>query len=526
MAEMQSNRNDDVFGRTDKQFGIPSIDSLALKYSKAQLQQMAQMGRIPPIYAVMAGMAQDRIQLNNSHAPETTVAQDTFGQHVTDSSGQGVTDSSGSAVGTGVPGNGGREMPGGSIQEIKARTHGAEMGWDPRNSAAAISKAHGGLMSIPRPGEKYNQDNFATGGIVAFQEGGGVRRGQALNYDPKARMPIEDILQFEGLIGGKRKKKEEKVATPIDPATATGGLPPIYSADSVFQQPDPFGRAPTSTVDVETQKQLAKVKPAAGPLAAMAQQAAPASDEFAQQGANLMKLPTRTPTNTTGLIDTPEEIAKDKEDILNSTIGYTGAEMMAGKSQFAMTNIGEALSKGFSSYAQRIGEHKKMRKSDIKDFATIAQADEALKAGDVKTALHAWTHLNDTKERAKVEREKMVSEEKQERIRAGANTSPFEAWLKGNAKERAEIEQFASIGKPPAEKTPQEVRGLALTTLSKNDEYAMLSSSKKPEDRALAATMLKDAESYIRGTDTGGDTGKYSGEKEQRYQAWLKSQGK
>ena len=95
MAEMQSNRNDDVFGRTDKQFGIPSIDSLALKYSKAQLQQMAQMGRIPPIYAVMAGMAQDRIQLNNSHAPETTVAQDTFGQHVTDSSGQGVTDSSG-----------------------------------------------------------------------------------------------------------------------------------------------------------------------------------------------------------------------------------------------------------------------------------------------------------------------------------------------------------------------------------------------------------------------------------------------
>jgi hypothetical protein len=168
-----------------------------------------------------------------------------------------------------------------------------------------------------------------------------------------------------------------------------------------------------------------------------------------------------------------------------------------------------------------------MRKSDVKDFATIAQADEALKAGDVKAALNAWTHLNDTKERAKVEREKMLSEEKQERIRAGANTSPFEAWLKGTPEQRAEIEKFASIGKNPTEKTPQEVRGLALTTLSKNDEYAMLSSSKKPEDRALAATMLKDAESYIRGTDTGaggGETDKYSGAKEQRYQTWLKSQ--
>jgi len=155
MAEMQSNRNDDIFGRTDKQFGIPRIDSLALNYSKAQLQQMAQMGRIPPIYAVMAGMAQDRIQLNNSHAPETTVAQDTFGQQVTDSSGQGITDSSGAAVGAGEP-----VAP---------------------QSTADISRAHGGLMSIPRPGEKYDQSNFATGGIVAFDAGGEVPEEQYRN---------------------------------------------------------------------------------------------------------------------------------------------------------------------------------------------------------------------------------------------------------------------------------------------------------------------------------------------------------
>ena len=152
MAEMQSNRNDDIFGRTDKEFGAPSIDSLALKYSKAQLQQMAQMGRIPPIYAVMAGMAQDRIQLNNSHAPETTVAQDTLGQQVADSSGQGITDSSGAAVGAGEP-----VAP---------------------QSTADISRAHGGLMSIPRPGEKYDQSNFATGGIVAFDAGGEVPEEQ------------------------------------------------------------------------------------------------------------------------------------------------------------------------------------------------------------------------------------------------------------------------------------------------------------------------------------------------------------
>ena len=155
MAEMHSNRNDDIFGRTDKEFGAPSIDSLALKYSKAQLQQMAQMGRIPPIYAVMAGMAQDRIQLNNSQASKTTVAQDTLGQQVADSSGQGITDSSGAAVGAGEP-----VAP---------------------QSTADISRAHGGLMSIPRPGEKYDQSNFATGGIVAFDAGGEVPEEQYRN---------------------------------------------------------------------------------------------------------------------------------------------------------------------------------------------------------------------------------------------------------------------------------------------------------------------------------------------------------
>jgi hypothetical protein len=390
MAEMQSNRNDDTFGRTDKQFGTPSIDSLALKYSKAQLQQMAQMGRIPPIYAVMAGMAQDRIQLNNSHAPETTVAQDTFGQQVTDSSGQGITDSSGAAVGAG--------------ERVAPR------------SAADISREHGGLMSIPRPGEKYNQDNFATGGIVAFQEGGSAY-SKALRESEPYKF-LHSLKPSNDPMGDRQRRIAEINAAPaifrddmmaeLRGTDGAASSEPLAAAEADLAA----GKTPSTnkaeTNKAETQKQLGKVRPAAapaGPLAAMMQQEAPASDEFAQQGANLMKLPTRTPTNTTGLIDTPEEIAKDKEDILNSTIGYAGAEIMAGKSQFAMTNIGEGLSKAFASYAQRIGEHKKLRKSDIKDFATITQADEALKSGDIDRALRAWSTLSSDKTRSESAKE-------------------------------------------------------------------------------------------------------------------------
>jgi hypothetical protein len=254
-------------------------------------------------------------------------------------------------------------------------------------------------MSIPRPGEKYNQDNFATGGIVAFTKGGKAEdeawekykaahekaRGPKYGDKPIYDSQVPFFGSLPGIIGN-----------------------PEVPHDAVSNPESAVAAAPMPTFQAENQKQLGKVRPAAapaGPLAAMMQQEAPASDEFAQQGANLMKLPTRTPTNTTGLIDTPEEIAKDREDILNSTIGYAGAEIMAGKSQFAMTNIGEGLSKAFASYAQRIGEHKKMRKSDIKDFATITQADEALKAGDVKTALHAWSLLSSDKTRAESAKE-------------------------------------------------------------------------------------------------------------------------
>ena len=91
-----------------------------------------------------------------------------------------------------------------------------------------------GLMATPQASSLAATDAMASprkrmagGGLVAFNEGGDVkrfageygsyvydptRRGQSPNYDPTASTPIGDILQsatqFEGLIGSKRKKKE------------------------------------------------------------------------------------------------------------------------------------------------------------------------------------------------------------------------------------------------------------------------------------------------------------------------------
>lgn len=60
--------------------GIQDIQALATKYSKPQLQKMAQMGLIDPTKAVMAGMMIDRIQKQNMQPPQQTVADEVLGQ--------------------------------------------------------------------------------------------------------------------------------------------------------------------------------------------------------------------------------------------------------------------------------------------------------------------------------------------------------------------------------------------------------------------------------------------------------------
>lgn len=59
--------------------GIQEIQALATKYSKPQLQKMAQMGLIDPTKAVMAGMMIDRIQQQNMQPPQQTVAEEVMG---------------------------------------------------------------------------------------------------------------------------------------------------------------------------------------------------------------------------------------------------------------------------------------------------------------------------------------------------------------------------------------------------------------------------------------------------------------
>jgi hypothetical protein len=217
----------------------------------------------------------------------------------------------------------------------------------------------------------------------------------------------------------------------------------------------------------------------------MVQKAAPASDEFAQKGLDALKLPKRTPADTTGLVDTPETIAKNKKDLLYRTVGYTGAEMMAGKSPFAMVNIGEALSKGFSAYAQQLGEHKKATKEDIKDLAAIKRAEAALEQNDLKMGVDIIT--NELTNKRALEVAEMQVKGHLDAARIGAESrrldksvTPFEAWQKGSPEEKANIERFTNLGKDKRDFGPeQRIKLEQLWTEEKyDDKYKGLKGAK------------------------------------------------
>jgi hypothetical protein len=107
--------------------GIQEIQALATKYSKPQLQKMAQMGLVDPTKAVMAGMMIDRIQQQNMQPPQQTVAEEVMG---------------------GPP-----PMPAGAPPEVPP---------------PAPPEAGGGIAGLP----SNLPPQMAGGGIVAFADGG------------------------------------------------------------------------------------------------------------------------------------------------------------------------------------------------------------------------------------------------------------------------------------------------------------------------------------------------------------------
>jgi hypothetical protein len=127
---------------------MPEMDAVkdaALKYDKPTLARLAQSGQLSPTLAVMAGMMRDRIVQSEMKPPSPpTVAEE-------------VMQPMGQRMGLGAIAPGGQ--PQAPQQPQQAQPQGQ------------------GLDQVPVPQEMFERQGMASGGIVAFQAGGGARGG-------------------------------------------------------------------------------------------------------------------------------------------------------------------------------------------------------------------------------------------------------------------------------------------------------------------------------------------------------------
>lgn len=148
------------------------IQSLAVKYSKPQLARMAQMGLIDTQKAVLASMMRDRISKEDAKPPVTTVAQDVMGMQAPQ-------------MAQAQPQQQPMGMPQGQVPQ------------EPTQMAAS-----GGLTSIP-----VHMSDYAGGGIVAFDDGGEVKR-----YDGSEESYVESSPMARRFSGFMAPSSEEEMA--------------------------------------------------------------------------------------------------------------------------------------------------------------------------------------------------------------------------------------------------------------------------------------------------------------------------
>ena len=125
---------------------MEQVKDAALKYDKPTLARLAQSGQLSPTLAVMAGMMRDRIVQSEMKPPSPpTVAEE-------------VMQPMGQRMGLGA-----------AAQPQQPRPQGQ------------------GLNQVPVPQEMFERQGMASGGIVAFQAGGGAR-------NPRLIGALENVL--------------------------------------------------------------------------------------------------------------------------------------------------------------------------------------------------------------------------------------------------------------------------------------------------------------------------------------------
>ena len=221
--------------------GIQEIQALATKYSKPQLQKMAQMGLVDPTKAVMAGMMIDRIQQQNMQPPQQTVAEEVMGAPPPPPPAPAAPEGAPPGGIAGLPSNLPPQMAGGGIVafadggDTESYAGGGAVGYADRG----LVQGDPGIIKYVDPNwessksfkrDYTNDDKFAILAEQLAHLTAAERQAQGVD---KIRIQ-KDIAQLQSTMRGikaspRAKSLVDKIPLPGAGAAETNDLPPISS---------------------------------------------------------------------------------------------------------------------------------------------------------------------------------------------------------------------------------------------------------------------------------------------------------
>jgi hypothetical protein len=354
-------------------YELQSPKDIAMEYggNKQKIAQAAQMGLVDPTAAVLAGMFIDKMRTaqQDEMAPQTTVAQEVMAPPM-------------------APQMGG-QMP-----------------------------AEAGVAALPVPDEMV-PDEFAGGGIIAFDNGGGVSIEEEIEaYRPRGISSLFGLMP-QGIGAGnidytlgQLGYTRDQIAK-MDPAmkryVAANATAPTAPTVPTAAKPTTPATTPTTPGG-----------PVAGPGAT---QPAAQADDFASY---LSRIEGAMPGGQ-ALEGLEKDIKADREARKEEksqagwmSLAMAGLNVAAGTSPFALVNLGKGLSEGLKNYAEELKSQKKLDREDKKLLADIEKARRDEKRGNVTAALGSYEKALD---RLSAEDRQRIAAETSERVaRIGAES--------------------------------------------------------------------------------------------------------
>ena len=301
------------------------------------------------------------------------------------------------------------------------------------NPTMSSAPTEPGVAGLPT-GDMYQPQNFATGGIVAFDDGGYVLPS---DYDPEAylsdyQQKLLDIPsyvageQFPGEGARKAKKELQKTAkTPYDAAIAyyenlpkpmIGPTPTYLNPENVlrrerdkwFEQKGTIAQD-KKLVDVQdkkdqTQKNIdkviadSKVKPVIddGNTSPYTPKQLTLDEAIQQQKDAYKKMGVESnfyEDQAKKLQEQRDELAKDKTQAGWMALARAGLGMAAGKSPFALQNIAEGATMGLEDYNKAKDKLESAREKQFDLQARMAQAQRAEQIAAATHGLQSEEHI-------------------------------------------------------------------------------------------------------------------------------------